>query len=113
MTICMCIPPSKLQRNTIQRHTLIGRSIQVSLNLMETLVLVLGRGCADLIRIAPWRGLNSGSVSCCCFSARTAAYSTSLCEEVCTTEEWQDERRIHANAKRQQLNPSNDGLEFF
>ena len=52
-------------------------------------------------------------VSCCCFSARTAAYSTRLCEEVCTTEEWEDEGRIHANAKRQHLNPSNDGLEFF
>ena len=24
---------------------------------METPVLVLGRGCDDLIRIAPWRGL--------------------------------------------------------
>ena len=80
---------------------------------METPVLVLERGCADLIRIAPWRGLDSGSVSCCCFSARTAAYSTRLCEEVCTTEEWEDERRIHTNAKRQHLNLSNDGLEFF
>ena len=85
-TICMCIPPSKLQRNTTQGQTLIGRSTQVSWNLLETPVLVLGRGCADLIRIAPWRGLDSGSVSCCCFSARTAAYSTRLCEEVCTTE---------------------------
>ena len=73
-TICMCIPPFKLQRNTTQRQTLIGRSTQVSRNLMETPVLVLGRGCADLIRIAPWRGLDSGSVSCCCFSARTATY---------------------------------------
>ena len=112
-TICMCIPPSKLQHNTTQRQTLIGRSTQVSLNLMETPVLVLGRGCADLIRIAPRRGLNSASVSCCCFSAQTAAYSTRLCEEVCTTEEWENEGRIHANAKRQHLNPSNDGLESF
>ena len=80
---------------------------------METPVLVLGRGCADLIRIAPCRGLDSSSVSCRCFSARTAAYSTRLCEEVCTTEEWEDERRIHADAKRQHLNPSNDGIEFF
>ena len=70
----MCIPPSKLQRNTTQRETLIGRSTQVSWNLMETPVLVLGRRCADLIRIAPWRGLDSDSVSCCCFSARTAAF---------------------------------------
>ena len=67
---------------------------------METPVLVLGRGCAVLIRIAPWRGLDSGSVSCCCFVARTAAYSTRLCEEVCTTEEGEDERQIHVNAKR-------------
>ena len=80
---------------------------------METPVLVLGRGCDDLIRIAPWRGLGSGSVSCCCFSARTAAYSATLCEDICTTEEWKDEGQIHANAKRQHLNPSNDGLEFF
>ena len=80
---------------------------------MGTPVLVLGRGCADLIRIAPWRGLDSGSVSCCCFSARTAAYSTRLCEEVCTAEEWEEGRGIPANAKRQHLNPSNDGLEFF
>ena len=80
---------------------------------METAVLVLGRGCADLIRIAPWRGLDSGSVSCCFFLARTAAYSTRLCEEVCTTGEWENEGRIHASAKRQHLNPSNDGLEFF
>ena len=80
---------------------------------METPVLVLGRGCAVLIRIGPWRGLDSGSVSCCCFLSRTAAYSTRLCEEVCTTEEWEDERRIHANAKRQHLNSSNDDLEFF
>ena len=34
---------------------------------METPVLVLGRGCAVLIRIAPWKRLDSGSVSCCCF----------------------------------------------
>ena len=87
--------------------------MQVSWNLMETPVLVLGRGCDDLIRIAPWRGLGSGSVSCCCFSARAAAYSARLCEDICTTEEWEDEGRIHANAKRQHLNPSNDGLEFF
>ena len=80
---------------------------------METSVLVLGRGCADSIRIGPWRGLDSGSVSCSCFSARTAAYSTRLCEEVCTTEEWEDQRLIHANAKRHHLNPSNDGLEVF
>ena len=80
---------------------------------METPVLVLGRGCADLIRIAPWRGLDSGSVSCCCFSARTAAYSTRLCEEICTTEEWEDERRIHANEKQQHLNQSNDDLDVF
>ena len=80
---------------------------------METPVLVLGRGCADLIRIAPWRGLVSGSVSCCCFSARTAAYSTRLCKEVCTTEEWENEGRIHASAKRQHLNRLNDGLECF
>ena len=72
---------------------------------METPVLVWGRGCADLIRIAPWRGLDSGSVSCCCFSASTAAYSTRLCQEVCTTEEWEDEGRIRANAKRQHLKP--------
>ena len=43
----------------------------------------------------------------------TAAYSTRLREEVCTTEEWEYEGRIHASAKRQHLNPSNDGLEFF
>ena len=112
-TICICIPPSKLPRNTTQHQTLIGHSTQVSWNLMETPVLVLGRGCADSIRIAPWRGLVSGSVSCCCFSARTAAYSARLCEDICTTEEWEDEGRIHANAKRQHLNPSNDGVEFF
>ena len=112
-TICMCIPPCKLQRNTTQSQTVIGRSTQVSRNLMETPVLVLGRGCADLIRIAPWRGLDSGSVFCWYFSARTAAYSSRLCEEVCTTEEWEHEGRIHASAKRQNLNPSNDGLEFF
>ena len=29
------------------------------------------------------------------------------------TEEWENEGRIHASAKRQHLNPSNDGLEFF
>ena len=58
---------------------------------METPVLVLGQGCADLIRNAPWRGPDSSSVSCCCFSARTAAYSTRLCEEVCTTVEWENE----------------------
>ena len=74
--------------------------------------------CATVSWVAPssggvWRGLDSGSVSCCCFSARTAAYSTRLCEEVCTTEEWENEGRIHASAKRQHLNPSNDGLEFF
>ena len=80
---------------------------------METPVLVLGRGCTDFKRIAPWRGLDCGSVSCRCFSARTAAYLTRLCEEVCTTEEWEDEGRIHASAKRQHLNPSNDGLQFF
>ena len=80
---------------------------------MEPPVLVLGRGCADLIRIAPWRGLDSGSVSCCCFSARTAAYSTRLCEEVCTSEEWENEGRIHASAKRQHLNLSKDGLKLF
>ena len=80
---------------------------------MDTPVLVLGRGCAGLIRIAPRRGLDSGSVSCCCFPARTAAYSTRLCEEVCTKEEWENEGRIHASAKRQHLNPSNDSLEFF
>ena len=80
---------------------------------METPVLVPGRGCAVSIRIAPWRGLESGSVSCCCFPARTAAYSTGLCEEVCTTEEWEDEGQFRANAKRQHLNLSNDGLECF
>ena len=107
-TICICIPPSKLQR-----QTLIGRSTQVSWNLMETPVLALGQGCADLFGIAPWRGLGSGAVSCCCFLAQTAAYSARLCEDICTTEEWEDEGRIHANAKRQHLNPSNDGLELF
>ena len=80
---------------------------------MQTPVLVLGRGCADLIRTAPWRAVDSGSVSCCCFSARTAAYSTRLCEEVCTTEEWGNEGRIHASAKRHHPNPSNDGLDIF
>ena len=80
---------------------------------METPVLVLGRVCADSIGIAFWRGLDSGSVSYCCFSARTAAYSTRLCEEICTTEEWENEGRIHASAKRQHVNPSNDGLEVF
>ena len=80
---------------------------------METPVLVLGRGCAVLIRIAPWRGLDAGSVSCCCFSAGTAAYATRLCEEVCTTEDWENEGRIQASAKREHLNPSNDGLEFL
>ena len=82
-------------------------------HLWVTQGVVLGRGCAVLIRIAPWRGLGSGSVSCCCFSARTAAYSTRLCEEVCTTEEWENEGRIHASAKQQHLNPSNDALEPF
>ena len=57
--------------------------------------------------------LGSGSVSCCCFSARTAACSVTLSEDICTTEEWEDEGRINANAKRQHLNLSNDGLEFF
>ena len=52
----MCIPPSKLQHNTTQCQTLIGRSTQVSWNLLETPVLVLGRGCADLIRICPLEG---------------------------------------------------------
>ena len=28
-------------------------------------------------------------------------------------QEWEIYGRIHANAKRQHLNPSNDGLEFF
>ena len=55
-TICMCIPPSKLQRNTLQRQTLIGRLTQVSWNLLDTTALVLGRGCADLIRICPLQG---------------------------------------------------------
>ena len=32
---------------------------------------------------------------------------------VCTAEEWEDEGQIHANAKRQHLNPSNDGLDFL
>ena len=80
---------------------------------METPVLVLGPGLDDEIRMAPWRDLGSGSVSCCCFSAQTAAYSARLCEDICTTGEWKDEGRMHANAKRQHLNPSNDGLEFF
>ena len=57
--------------------------------------------------------LGSGSVSCCCFSARTAAYSGTLSGDISTTEESKDEEGIHGNAKRQHLNPSNDGLEFF
>ena len=57
--------------------------------------------------------LRSGSVSCCCFSAETAAYSATLREDICTTEEREDEGRIHGNAKRRHLNPSTDGLEFF
>ena len=77
---------------------------------METPVLVSGRGGDDEIKIAPSWGLGSGSVSCCCFSARTAAYSATLREDICTTEEKKDEGRIHANAKQQHLNPSNDGL---
>ena len=28
-------------------------------------------------------------------------------------QEWENFGRIHASAKRQHLNPSNDGLEFF
>ena len=46
------------------------------------------------MRIAPWRGLGSGSVSCCCFSALTAAYSAKLSEDVCTTEELSP-RKLH------------------
>ena len=80
---------------------------------MESPVLVLGQGCDHLIRITPLRGLGSGSVSCCCFLARSAAYSATLCEDICTTEERTDEGRIHANAERQYLYPSNDGLDFF
>ena len=80
---------------------------------METTVLVLGRGCDHVIRTAPWTGLGSRSVSYCCFSARTAAYSATLYEDICTTEGPKDEGQIHANAKEQHLNPSNDGLESF
>ena len=80
---------------------------------METPIQVLGQGFDDEIRMAPPRGLGSGSVSCCCFLARTAASSARLCEDICTTEEWKDVRRIHADAKRQHLNTSNDGLEIF
>ena len=36
-----------------------------------------------------------------------------LCEDICTTDEWKDEGRIYANAKRQHVTPSNDGLELF
>ena len=28
-------------------------------------------------------------------------------------QEWENYGQIHANAKRQRVNPSNDGLEFF
>ena len=56
-TIFICIPPSKLQRDTTKRQTPIGRSICVSWNLMETPVLIQGRGGDNLIKIAPWRGL--------------------------------------------------------
>ena len=57
--------------------------------------------------------LGSAQSPGCCFSAQKAAYSATLSRGYLQRQEWENYGRIHANAKRQHLNPSNDGLEFF
>ena len=57
--------------------------------------------------------LGSAQSPGCCFSAQKAAYSATLSEGYLQRQEWENYGRIHANAKRKHLNPSNDGLEFF
>ena len=47
------------------------------------------------------------------FLAQKAAYSATLLRGYLQRQEWENYGRIHPNAKRQHLNPSNDGLEFF
>ena len=49
----------------------------------------------------------------CCFSAQKAAYSATLSRGYLQRQEWENYGRIHASAKRQHPNLSNNGLEFF
>ena len=59
---------------------------------METPVLILGRGGDDKLGLPLGGVMGSGSVSCCCFSARTAAYSATLSGDISTTEESKNEK---------------------
>ena len=65
------------------------------------------------MKIAPWWGLGFCSVFWLLLSALKAAYSATLSRGYLQRQEWENYGRIHASAKRQHLNPSNDGLEFF
>ena len=48
-----------------------------------------------------------------CFPAQKAAYSATPSRGYLQRQEWENYGRIHASARRQHLNPSNDGLELF
>ena len=57
--------------------------------------------------------LGSAQSPGCCFLAQKAVYSATLSGGYLQRQEWENYGRIHASAKRQHLNPSNEGLEFF
>ena len=111
--MCMCIPPSKTQRDTNPTPDFVWTSAPVGKTCWRPAVLILGRREASRNQIAPWWGLGFCSVSWLLLSAQKAAYSATLSRGYLQRQEWENYGPIHANAKRQHQIPSNDGLEFF
>ena len=62
---------------------------------------------------APWWGLVFCSVPRLLLFGPNGGLLSDASQRYLYREEWEEDGRNHANAKRKHLNPSNDGLEFF
>ena len=111
--MCMCIPPSKTQRDTNPTQDTIYTLAWVLVNLLATCDLSYGEGSREKIKL-PLGGVLGSAQS---LQAAASRPEHSLLSEgarwYLQRQEWENYGRIHAKAKQRHQNPSNESLEFF
>ena len=111
--MCMCIPPSKTQRDTNPTQDTIYTLACVLVNLLATCDLSQGEGSCKKIKLPLGGVLGSAqSLQAAAFRPEHGLLSEAA-RGYLQRQEWWNYGRIDAKAKRRHQNPSNDGLEFF
>ena len=111
--MCMCIPPSKTQRDTNPTQDTIYTLAWVLVNLLATCHPSQGGGSRNKIKL-PLGGVfgSAQSLQAAAFCPEHGLLSEAA-RGYLQRQEWENYGRIHAKTKRRHQNPSNDGLELF